>query len=165
VKWFLAALCFALSGCNAENWLGGSVSDLFPLTVSHVDVLRNDEALQLSYYNNNGADIDLVARVTVALAGINLKPGTKIKLEGEYEPGHQRTTVSHMGGGEPERLLAPVKQGLLTLDAGGNPDEKTRGSFNMLFQPGDAYAAGRDLSGGFNSVALDAGFDPILPTP
>jgi hypothetical protein len=164
VKW-TAALLLLLSGCLAENSLGGSVSDLFPLTVSHVDVLRNDEALQITYFNNNGADVDLVARVTVALTGIDLKPGSKVKLEGEYAPGHERTTVSHMGGGEPERLLAPVKQGLLTLDSGGNPGEKTRGSFNMLLQPGDAYGAGRDLTGTFSSVALDAGFDPILPAP
>ena len=161
----LALLLLLATGCGLENSLGGSVSSLFPLTVARVDVLRNDEAIQISYFNNNGADIDLVARVTVALTGVELVPGARIPLEGEYDVGHPRTTVGHQRAGEPERLMAPVQRGLLILDSGGNPDERTRGSFNMLFQTGDQYAAGRDLTGTFSAVAKDAGFDPIIPVP
>jgi hypothetical protein len=143
--------------------LGGGVSALFPLDVSRVEVLVNDEAIQVSYFNNDGADVDLVAQVTVALTGVTLKPGGYIALQGEYAPGHQRTTVGHMAGGEPERILAPVLRGQLNLDSGGSPGQTTRGSFNMLFETGDGFGAGRDLYGTFSQVALDAGFDPTLP--
>lgn len=159
--WLIAA--GLLAGCGAENSLGGSVSSLFPLTVSRVEVLRNPEALQVSYFNNNGADVDLVIRLTVALAGIDLQPGTRIPLEGEYEPEHPRTTVAHQAGGEPERTFGTVQRGALFLDAGGEPEQRTRGSFNLLFAAGDAFGGGRDLTGTFSQVALDAGFDPIIP--
>lgn len=153
----LAGVVFA-SGCAGDNSLGGSVSELFPLEVSRVEVRRNSEALQLSYYNNRGEDIDLVARVTVATQGIDLRPGKKIDLAGEYQPGHLRTSVIHLAWGEPVRNLPPVKSGDLSLSGGGNPGEGTRGNFSMSFDQGGDLGAGRTLYGNFASPALDGGF-------
>ncbi len=69
------AVVGAAIGCNGDNSLGGSMSEVFPLAVSRVEIVRNDVAFQVSYYNNNGNSLDLVARVTLALDGLNFKPG------------------------------------------------------------------------------------------
>lgn len=148
------------AGCMGTNQLSGSVDALFPLQVSWVDVRRNEEALQVSYMATHGPDVDLVARVTVVLADLTIENGVAIRLEGEYQPGHQRTTVIHAAAGEPIRVFTPVKGGELIIEQGGNPGEMTRGRFGMSFVIGDGYGAGRTLDGTFAAEAADAGFGP-----
>ena len=154
------ALLLLACGCAGDNTLSGSVDALFPLGVSRVEVLRNDEALQVSYLQNHGSDVDLVARVTVSLYGVAVKNGVKVPLQGEGAPGHARTTVIHLATGEPTRLFPPVYLGDLVIEQGGNPGELSRGHFSMSFEQGDDYGAGRTLSGTFAATALDAGFGP-----
>lgn len=149
---------FALSGCGRDNALSGSVEELFPLTVSRVDVLRNAEALQVSYYNNHGADLDLVARVTIALEGLELRNGGVYPLEGDTPSGVARTSVIHLAGGEPTRTFPRVKKGELHLSSGANEGERTSGTFSMSFESNDDFGSGRTLSGNFNALAGDAGF-------
>ena len=62
--WKLAGLLASVGlwGCGEANALSGSVEELFSLEVSRVEVLRNVEALQVSYYRNNGLDVDLVRK-------------------------------------------------------------------------------------------------------
>lgn len=156
----VAALVCAASGCGADNALGGSVSELFSLEVSRVEVLRNADALQVSYLRNRGAEVDLVARLTVALEGLSLAPSEKVDLAGEYAPGHLRTTVVHISGGEPARVFPPVKQGDMTLSEGGGVGEATRGEFSLSFEQNGEYGSGRTLFGTFRAQAQDAGFDP-----
>ena len=91
----LLAVTLAVLACGGENSLGGSVDALFPLQVSFVKIRRNDEAFQVSYYNNREHDIDLVAQVTVALKGLAVTPGQAIDLAGEYDSGHPRAVVVH----------------------------------------------------------------------
>ncbi len=156
----IAAALMSFSGCGpGDNGLGGSVSELFPLEVSRVEVLRNDQAIQVSYYNNRGAELDLVLQVTVALQDLVLEPGAKLPLQGEYAPGHQRTTVVHFAGGEPRRLLPNVKSGDLEIEEGGGIDEETRGNFSMSFEQNGGFGGGRNVTGRFNAVAKDAGFE------
>jgi hypothetical protein len=143
-----------------DNELGGSVSELFPLDVSRVEVLRNGEALQVSYFRNNELDVDLVVRLTVATEGLDLRPGAKVDLAGTTPSGLARATVVHLNAGEPARVFAPVEKGDLQLDEGGNPGEATRGDFSMSFQKGEGFGAGRNLEGTFNAVAEDASFGP-----
>jgi hypothetical protein len=164
--WRLAGLVagVGLWGCGDANSLSGSVEELFSLEVSRVEVLRNDNALQVSYYRNNGLDVDLVARVTVATEGLELRPGSKVSLAGNTESGVARTTVVHLAAGEPARVFAPVDKGDLELDEGGGIGEPTRGDFSMSFQRGDGYGAGRSMEGRFSSTALDAGFG-LEPPP
>ena len=149
-------------GCGpGDNELGGSISELFPLEVSRVDVLRNEHALQISYYRNHGAEVDLVLRLTVALQDLEVKPGAKLDLAGEYAPGHPRTTVVHIGSGEPTRHFPRVQHGDLTIDEGGNVGEPTRGDFSLSFEQSGEFGSGRTAFGGFNGTAQDAGFgDP-----
>lgn len=149
-----------LVGCGGDNSLSGSVGDLFPLEVSRVEVQRNAEALQVSYYRSTATDVDLVVRLSVDTEGLVLKPGQKVDLAGETPAGHARATVVHLAAGEPVRVLAPVEKGDLVLDEGGNPGEPTRGDFSMSFQKGEGYGAGRTLSGRFSALALDGGFGP-----
>jgi hypothetical protein len=155
------AMVGCLSACGSESTLGGSISELFPLQSSRVELLRNDQAFQVSYYANRDVDIDLVLRVTVALDGLNLKPGADIHLEGEYAPGHPRTTVVHLASGEPMRTLPRVNTGTLTIDEGGNIGEQTRGDFSLAFERVDDYGGGRNAHGSFSGNATDATFgDP-----
>jgi hypothetical protein len=149
-----------LVGCGADNSLSGSVGDLFPLEVSRVEVRRNAQALQVSYFRSTATDVDLVVRVSVDTEGLELKPGQKVDLAGETSAGHARATVVHLAAGEPARVLAPVEKGDLVLDEGGGPGEPTRGDFSMSFQQGEGYGAGRTLSGRFSAQALDGGFGP-----
>jgi hypothetical protein len=153
----------ALWGCGESNSLSGSVEELFSLEVSRVEVLRNPEALQVSYYRNTGLDVDLVVRVTVATEGLDLRPGSKVRLAGNTQSGVARTTVVHLAAGEPARVFAPVDKGDLELDEGGDIGQPTKGDFSMSFQRGDGYGAGRSLEGRFTSLAVDAGFGPDLP--
>jgi ABC-type uncharacterized transport system ATPase subunit len=51
---FFIAVLAASSSCALDNSLGGSVSELFPLEVSRVEVQKNDEALQITYLRNRG---------------------------------------------------------------------------------------------------------------
>ncbi|WP_224242059.1 hypothetical protein [Hyalangium gracile] len=157
-------LGLGLLGCGGANSLSGSVEELFSLEVSRVEVLRNAEALQVSYYRNNGLDVDLVVRLTLATEGLDLKPGAKVNLAGNTPSGVARATVVHLAAGEPARVFAPVERGDLVLDEGGGIDQPTRGNFSLSFQRGEAYGAGRSLEGRFSSTAMDAGFGPE-PTP
>lgn len=150
----------AALACGGENSLGGSVDALFPLQVSRVEIRRNEEAFQVSYFNNRGHELDLVAQLTVALAGVDFRPGAKVDLSGEYDVGHPRATVVHAAGGEAPRLMPAIKKGDLVVDQGGAPDEVTRGNFSLGFFQGSEYGAGRTLYGNFVGRALDAGFDP-----
>ncbi len=158
-----AGLTAIAVGCLGENQLSGSVSELFPLDVSRVEILRNDLALQVSYYNNRGTDIDLVARVTLALDGIDLTPGKNINLAGEYAPGHQRTAVIHLPAGQLSRTLPDVKQGDLQLDKGGAPGQLTQGNFSLSFVADGSYGSGRSMQGKFSGPALDAGYGDWPP--
>jgi hypothetical protein len=149
-----------LLGCGGPNSLSGSVEELFSLEVSRVEVLRNAEAFQVSYYRNNGFDVDLVARLTVATEGIELRPGSKVDLSGNTPAGLARATVVHVAAGEPARIFGLVDKGDLELDEGGGAGEPTRGDFSMSFRRGEGYGAGRSLEGRFASLAMDAGFGP-----
>jgi hypothetical protein len=155
-----------LLGCGGANSLSGSVEELFSLEVSRVEVMRNDEALQVSYYRNNGLDVDLVARLTVATEGLELKPGSKVSLSGTTASGRARATVVHLAAGEPARIFALVDKGDLELDEGGGIDQPTRGNFSMSFQKGEDFGSGRSLEGRFSGLAMDAGFGPEpIPLP
>lgn len=158
---------WGLLGCGGANSLSGSVDELFTLEVSRVEVLRNAEALQVSYYRNNGLDVDLVARLSVATEGLELKPGAKVNLAGQTPSGADRATVVHLAAGEPARVFAPVDKGDLQIDEGGGVDQPTRGNFSLSFQRGEAYGAGRSLQGRFSTqAALDAGYGPEpIPLP
>jgi hypothetical protein len=170
-----------LGGCAPDNNLSGSMGELFPLDVSNVQVYRNAYAVQVSYYANRGLFLDVVIRMTVATAGIDVKDGAKINLAGEYDTGHQRTEVAHAPGGEPVRILPNVKRGDLKLDQigigpvcdydAGLPDggipctapDTSRGNFSILFADdgsGD-IGSGRTLVGTFVAPTYDAGFGPL----
>lgn len=155
----LALAALALCSCAREGALSGSVGELFSLEVSAVEVRRNEEALQLTYLQNRGRELDVVIRLTVALRGLELVPGQKQPLEGEYEPGHARTTVVHAPGGEPARLFPRVSRGDLLISSGGGVGEATSGDFSLAFQSaGGDLGAGRTLAGTFSAIALDGGF-------
>jgi hypothetical protein len=157
-------LCWCLCswGCGPDNLLSGSLSEVFPLDVSRSEVARNDEAIQVTYYMNRGAAVDIVAKISVSLKGVTVKHGVPIQLAGEYEPGHPRCVVSHVPGGEGVRMLPRVKRGDFVISAGGAPGQATRGNFSMLFdaQGGD-LGNGRTFSGNFSGQAADAGFGPL----
>jgi hypothetical protein len=171
----LAAAVILLAACQDVNTLSGSVSEVFPLDVSYVNVYRNDEAIQVTFLRNRGIYLDVVARVTVALiipdGGINpvdggvdlpIKPGTDLPLTGEYAPGHPICTVVHAPGGEPVRALPPIQKGDFYLGTGGRPGDETTGNFSMVFQnQGGDIGFGRTLVGNFAAVAIDAGFGPL----
>lgn len=158
-----AVLAFVGLACRGDNELSGSVDQLFPLGVSQVDLLRNEQAFQVSYYANRAAEIDLVARVTVYVGDVELISGSRVDLAGEYIEGHPRTTVVHMASGEPTRVLPRVQRGDLYIQEGGGIDEFTRGDFSMLFETGDHYGGGRTLEGTFAGTPRDAGYDEFLP--
>jgi hypothetical protein len=54
-----AALAVAVGCGMGDNGLAGSISEVFPLDVSTVHVLRNDQA-GVQYQANHDRDIDLV---------------------------------------------------------------------------------------------------------
>jgi hypothetical protein len=160
---FAAAL--PLAGCGKDNDLHGSVSELFSLGFSRVDVYRNSDALQVSYYANRGPDVDLVIRLAVAVGDLQLENHQKIPLDGEYAPGHARTSVVHMAGGEAMRTFPPVSKGDLVFTSGATSLEGVRGNFDMSFIQTSDYGGGRSLGGSFaTAFAKDASFDPC-PTP
>lgn len=154
--WVFALLLCA--GCGRDVALSGSMSEVFPLTVSRVEILRNAEALDISYYNNRGVELDLVARVTVALEGLELQNGRKIPLEGDTPSGVARCAVVHIAGGEPARTLPRVSKGDMVLSSGAGADEPVRGTFSMLFDANGGFGGGRTLEGSFAGQARDAGF-------
>ncbi len=156
----LVSLAFAwvLAGCGPDNSLGGSVSELVDLSISRTEVLRNPDAFQVSYYRNRDREVDLVARVTVAIQYEELTAGGRVPLAGESKPGLTRTTVIHLSGGEPTRVFPAVKEGDLRLDEGGRPGEETAGDFSLVFEESDGFGGGRNLFGTFRAVAQDAGF-------
>jgi hypothetical protein len=152
-----AALVVAAIGCSGDNSLGGSMSEVFPLQVSFVDILRNDQAFQVSYYNNNGNDVDLVARIVVSLDGLDFQPGKDFPLQGEDDAGF-RTSVLHLAAGSPPEPLPEVSLGDLELNSGGSVGEFTRGNFSMSFVADGGFGGGRTLYGNFSGQAQDAGF-------
>jgi hypothetical protein len=146
------------AGCSPANGLSGSLSEVFPLDISRVETVRDTEAFQVSYYANHDTSIDLVVQVTVATADLNLQSGSNVGLDGEYRPGHQRTTVVHMAAGEPLRQLPPVRRGNMVFSQLGSPGQNTHGNFSMSFGSGGDLGDGRDLSGSFSSTLKDGGF-------
>ncbi len=159
-SWLVAGLL--LLGCGPDNVLGGSLGEVIPLDVSTSDVYRNDEAIQVTYYRNRGVFYDVVVRVSVSLVGVNLKPGTRVPLEGDYAEGHPRTSVATAPGGEPVRLMPRVKKGDFYVTSGGVPGGVTRGNFSMLFEStGGDLGFNRTLTGNFLAQTVDAGFGPL----
>lgn len=153
------ALVTASLACGqGENSLTGSLSEVFDLDVSTVHVLRNDDALVVSYEHNAGRDIDLVLRFTLALDQLPLQPGRRVNLAGYTDGGTLRSTFLHNAAGEPARPLSSVSIGEFTLDKGGNPGDDTKGSFSASFVTDGDYGSGRAVSGTFHGIALDAGY-------
>jgi hypothetical protein len=152
-----AALMVAAIGCSGDNTLGGSMSEVFPLDVSFVDILRNDQAFQVSYYNNNGNDVDLVARIVVSLDGWNFVAGNDFPLQGDDDAGF-RTSVLHLAAGSPPQPLPEVSLGDMQLSTGGGAGEYTQGNFSMSFVADGGFGGGRTLYGNFSGQALDAGY-------
>jgi hypothetical protein len=173
-QWAVLAAGLCASSCLVDNSLGGSLSEVFPLDLSRVEVAQNHEALQVTYFRNRGVFLDVVVRVSVSLqdegvapdGGIPtlvLKPGTTIKLQGDSPTGQQRCAVNNAPGGEPTRSMPRVKNGDLVITEGGEIGQPIKGNFSMLFeQEGGDVGFGRTLFGRFASnESLDAGFgDP-----
>ncbi|MEW6432816.1 MAG: hypothetical protein AB1730_15030 [Myxococcota bacterium] len=178
-----AAAALVLSSCGPENGLGGSLGAVFPLDISRVEIAVNQEAMQVTYYLNRGVFLDVVARVSVSLRDVEMRPGVVIPLGGMTgqdagivlddggvvsEDGGvlpepvQRCTVAHAPGGEPVRMLPPVVRGDMVIRAGGQPGELTKGDFSVLFSnEGGDLGQGRTLYGSFSAVASDAGFGEL----
>ncbi len=168
------ALGVCLSSCLLDNSLGGSLSEVFPLELSTVEVAQNAEALQITYFRNRGVFLDVVVRVSVSLQDegvapdggvptIVLTPGKRLELQGESPAGQLRCAVSHAPGGEPVRSLPRIKNGDIVITEGGDIGEPIKGNFSVLFeQEGGDVGFGRTLFGRFSSKeSLDAGFgDP-----
>lgn len=167
------ALLFVLASCGLDNSLGGSLSEVFPLDISTVEVARNDEAMQVTYFRNRGVFLDVVARVSVSLrlegeaedGGVPYvvpKAGTKLEVVGEYAPGNPRCAVTTAPGGEPVRNLPRIRRGDFTIIEGGNEGEVTSGNFSVLFeQEGGDVGFGRTLFGNFKGELRDAGFGEL----
>ncbi len=153
-----AAIVASLACGKGENSLDGSLSEVFDLDVSTVHVLRNDDALVVSYEHNNGRDIDLVLRFTLALDELTLQTGRALNIAGTTDGGTLRATFLHNAAGEPARVLPDVSIGEDTLDQGGNPGDDTKGSFSASFVSDGSYGSGRGVSGSFHAIALDGGY-------
>ena len=156
----LAALgVLASLACGqGDNSLTGSLSEVFDLDVSTVHVIRNDEALVVSYEHNAGRDIDLVLRFTLAMDQLSLQSGRTVNIAGFTDGGTLRATFLHNAAGEPARVLPDVSIGEFTLDRGGNPGDDTKGSFSASFVSDGSYGSGRAVSGSFHAIALDGGY-------
>ena len=153
-----------LLACGGDNSLSGSLSEIFDLDVSRMEVRRNEQAIQVTYLRNRGVFLDVVARVAVSLDDVEIKPGVRIELGGMTDGGTLRTTVVHAPGGEPVRNLPPVKRGDMIIYEGGSVGEVTKGNFSMLFEnEGGDLGYGRTLVGRFSGTAIDAGYG--LPCP
>jgi len=152
------AIAVSLACGKGDNSLDGSLSEVFDLDVSTVHVLRNDDALVVSYEHNAGRDIDLVLRFTLALDQLSLQTGRAMNLAGSTDGGILRATFLHNAAGEPARVLPDVSIGEFTLDTGGNPGDDTRGSFSASFVSDGSYGSGRAVSGNFHAIALDGGY-------
>jgi len=153
-----AAIVASLACGKGENSLDGSLSEVFDLDVSTVHVLRNDDALVVSYEHNAGRDIDLVLRFTLALDQLTLQNGRSMNIAGVTDGGTLRATFLHNAAGEPARVLPDVSIGEFTLDRGGNPGDDTKGSFSASFVSDGSYGSGRAVSGSFHAIALDGGY-------
>jgi len=153
-----AAIVASLACGKGENSLDGSLSEVFDLDVSTVHVLRNDDALVVSYEHNAGRDIDLVLRFTLALDQLPLQNGRSMNIAGVTDGGTLRATFLHNAAGEPARVLPDVSIGEFTLDRGGNPGDDTKGSFSASFVSDGSYGSGRAVSGSFHAIALDGGY-------
>lgn len=153
-----AAIVASLACGKGENSLDGSLSEVFDLDVSTVHVLRNDDALVVSYEHNAGRDIDLVLRFTLALDQLSPRSGRSVNIAGTTDGGSLRATFLHNAAGEPARVLPDVSIGEFTLDQGGNPGDDTKGSFSASFVSDGSYGSGRAVSGSFHAVALDGGY-------
>lgn len=170
-----AAVLVLLSSCGPENGLGGSLGEVFPLDISRVEIAVNEEAMQVTYYLNRGVFLDVVARVSVSLRDVDMKPGVTIPLGGMTGDGGtllddggvapepvERCVVAHAPGGEPVRVMPPVVRGDMVIRQGGAPGELTKGDFSVLFaNEGGDLGQGRTLYGGFLAEASDAGFGEL----
>jgi hypothetical protein len=162
---FCTALAsLTLLACGGDNVLSGSISEIFDLSVSRMEVRRNDQALQVTYLRNRGVFLDVVARVAISLDGVELKKGTQINLAGMTDGGTLRTSVVHAPGGEPVRNLPEITRGDMIVIEGGAIGETTRGNFSMLFSSnGGDLGQGRTLVGSFGGMTLDAGYGEPCP--
>ena len=158
-----AAVAAAVACGKGTNSLDGSLSEVFPLDVSTAHVIRNDEALVVSFEANRGRDIDLVLRFTLALDQLPLATGKTVRISGTTDGGILRASFLHNAAGEPARVLPPVAVGQFILDRGGNPGDDTSGSFDVSFVTDGSYGSGRGVSGTFRAVALDGGYGDWIP--
>jgi hypothetical protein len=155
-----------LTRCSGGNSLTGSVSQIFgSLQFNSVAVWRDDQAFQVSYYETEFSQTDLVLQLTVELAGLNFSPGKTIDLAGTIG-GTPRTTVVHQDHAQGPVNFPTIHGGTLTLNSGGQPGEETTGSFSLSFtndtdQLGNGYTA----SGSFDALLSSAQFAPDANYP
>jgi hypothetical protein len=161
---FFAAAIAVAAGCGmGDNQLGGSLSEVFPLDVSTVHVIRNDNAFVVSYEANNGHDIDLVLRFALALDELQFRTGRTIPLQGTTDAGVLRASFVHNAAGEPARILPQVRTGEFELTQGGNPGQVSAGSFSVSFVSDGSYGSGRGVTGTFHARTLDGGYGDWTP--
>jgi hypothetical protein len=150
------ALLGLLGSCGKGN-LSGSVGQFFSLDNNREEILRDDDAFQVTFYRDTATQIDVVARITVVTTGFDFQPGHTFDLSGEYAPGHPRAVVTHAAGGEPSRALPAIKHGALSLDSGGQPGQRTTGTFNVSFEEqGGDFGQGTNLDASFDATTRDA---------
>ncbi|MBS2031911.1 MAG: hypothetical protein JST54_28700 [Deltaproteobacteria bacterium] len=153
---FCAGALAVFGSCGGPN-LSGSVGQYFSLDFDRQEILRDDNAFQVTYFHDGQDQVDVVVRITVVTTGYDFKPGHSFDLSGEYAPGHPRAVVTHAAGGEPSRQLPPIKHGSLTLSSGGQPGQDTKGTFSCSFEmEGGDFGQGTDVNGTFETTTTDA---------
>jgi len=151
-----AGLLALFASCGGPN-LSGSVGQYFSLDFDRQEILRDDDAFQVTYLADGADQVDVVIRLTVVTTGYDFTPGHTFDLSGEYAPGHPRAVVTHAAGGEPSRMLPPIKHGTLTLSSGGQPGQETKGTFSCSFDTsGGDFGQGTDVNGTFDVTATNA---------
>lgn len=161
----LALGLLLLPRCGSQSSLSGSLSEVFPLDVNAVTVSANSEAFQVSYLFSQAGNTDLVVQLTVGLAGLTLSPGSTVDLAGALPDGSPRTVVTHQLHGQPTLVLPAIQTGSLSLAAGGQSGQDTRGSFTLAFVNDGTVGALRTLSGSFEGTLASAAFPPDASVP
>ncbi len=147
----LAAL--PLWACSPPKVLDGSLGELLNLHYQDVTVQSDGTQVSVEYTSPQGDGSNTVFQVSAVFAGINLLPGTVVRLEEPSPLGGQRGHVSRSVIDEPARAFPLIELGEFELDA--LPDvsgQVVNGRFSVAFTNGTAFASGRTVFQSFEAL-------------
>jgi hypothetical protein len=128
---WLAAVAALAAGCGGGS-LSGSLEQSMPLGFDRVELSADADALSVSYLQDTSTTPDIVFKLVVQLAGLDVSVPLDVDLSSRLEAGEPRASASRVVANQPV-LFAPISMGTLRLDRDAVFKDRFDATFGLHF--------------------------------